>query len=538
MMHLLFRRSRTLGLGALGVVLIVLVLGLLLSGRLQAQAAPSHTFMYLIGADTVGLEKVTLNPGVVNGVITMRGQARVEWDQTHENQTPGPLTMRVFAPGAAADATPAQRIVLSARGDSLYIEQTAGGTTRTVARPIAPGTVSLIGNSVIHASLLANYARSAGKATLSVFNAAGGQTMQATITFAGDTSVFTVAGIPIRTSWRDGVPSEITVAAQGLRVVPATSPVAPPSSAPEVIDYSAPSGAPYTAESVTIPTSRGYSLSGTLTKPVGVARAPVVITISGSGPQERDARLPGIRGYAIFRQIADTLGRRGIAVLRYDDRGVGKSGGADSRGRATSADFADDVQSVITFLRARADINGAHIGLAGHSEGGLIAPLVAARDPQVHAIALLAGPVYGGRRILEYQNELAIRAAPGLSDTQRDSLRRTVPGALDSLARTNPWFGYFMQTDPAVALRTLRQPVLVLQGDTDRQISPEQADSIRVLLQSTGNTAVTLRHFDNTNHLFLRDSSGAPGGYAALTDTRVRTDVLGTIADWFVKTLR
>jgi dienelactone hydrolase len=207
------------------------------------------------------------------------------------------------------------------------------------------------------------------------------------------------------------------------------------------------SDAPYTAEAVSIPTPRGYTLAGTLTRPKGAAKVPVVITISGSGPQERDSRLAPVPGYAIFRQVADTLGRRGIAVLRFDDRGVGESGGAATRASATSADFADDVHAVIAWLRARPDIDGTRVALAGHSEGGVIAPLVAARDPRVRAVALLAGPGYDGRRILMYQNELSIRAASGVTESQRDSLRRTVPGALDSIARVNPWYA-FMKTDP------------------------------------------------------------------------------------------
>jgi fermentation-respiration switch protein FrsA (DUF1100 family) len=112
-----------------------------------------------------------------------------------------------------------------------------------------------------------------------------------------------------------------------------------------------------------------------------------------------------------------------------------------------------------------------------------------------------------------------------------------VPAALDSLARANRWMRYFMITDPLVTARQLRQPVLVLHGDTDMQVTPEQADTLGAAIRRAGNRAVTVRRFPATNHLFLTDSVGAPGGYAALTNTKVRKDVLGTLADWAVQVL-
>jgi alpha-beta hydrolase superfamily lysophospholipase len=266
---------------------------------------------------------------------------------------------------------------------------------------------------------------------------------------------------------------------------------------------------------------------------------PVVVTISGSGPQERDSRLSVVKGYMPFREIADTLGRRGIAVLRYDDRGVGESGGRGAlRDTATSADFADDVLSVVQYLRTRSDVDGARIALAGHSEGGLIAPLAAAKDPSIGAVVLIAGPAYNGRRILEYQNDIGIKAAPGLTTTQRDSIRARVPAALDSIARSSRWMRYFMSEDPLVTARQLKQPVLILQGDTDMQVTPEQADTLARVIRGAGNRSVTMRRFPATNHLLLNDPSGSPFGYGKLTDVRVRREVLGALADWLVTTLK
>ena len=198
----------------------------------------------------------------------------------------------------------------------------------------------------------------------------------------------------------------------------------------------------------------------------------------------------------------------------------------------SGADFAADVRSVVAYLRARPDVDPARILLVGHSEGGLIAPMVAATDSTIRGVALLAGPAYTGRRVLEYQNEQAITSAPGFTATQRDSMRAMVPGALDSLARTNPWIGFFLAHDPVPVVRQLRQSVLILQGDTDRQVTAEQADLLAAALKEAGNRDVVLHRFPDTNHLFLADPSGDPQRYGALPSSRIRREVLGALADW------
>jgi uncharacterized protein len=501
---------------------------------MHAQATPV-TFVYLLGADTLATEVVTPGDGVVKGVLAYRGQPRIEWEQ---ERTPLRLTLNVFAVGSATDAPPMQVASFVPRGDSMVIEVGARGAMRPQTVGMRAGAVPLINSSLLHSALLSQLARETGRTTLPVVLTQGAQALDATITQRGDTTTMTMSGMALHIVWGDGVPVSVSVPAQNLRAVRATGPVSAPVSKP--VNYDAPPSAPYTSERVTVPTPRGYALVGTLTRPRGATgRVPVVITISGSGPQDRDSRLAGIRDYAPFRDIADTLGRRGIAVLRYDDRGVGESGGAGAvRDTATSEDFADDVLSVVQYLRTRADIDGARVALAGHSEGGLIAPIAAVKDPRIRAVVLLAGTAYDGRRILEFQNENGIRSAPMLSETQRDSLRRTVPGVLDSLQRTNRWMRYFMTTDPLAMARRVKQPVLILQGETDQQVTPEQADSLALAMRRAGNRAVTVQRFPATNHLLLADPNGAPAGYAALTDTKVRPEVLGALADWLVRTLR
>ena len=504
----------------------------LLPQRAHAQAPVA--FAYLAGTDTIATEVVTPGAGMVRGVLSYKGQPRIEWEQV---RTPLRLTLTVFAPGSGADAAPLQIASFLSQGDSIAAEIGARGAMRPQMFAAKAGAVPLLNSSLLHASLLTVLARETGRSTLPVFLTAGARVIDATVTFRGDTSIFVLGGLETRTVWRNGEPVEVHVPAQNLRAVRLTA--VPPAPAAERISYDAPADAPYTSEHVTIPTSRGYTLAGTLTKPKNATgKVPVVVTISGSGPQDRDSRIGIVKDYAPFRDIADTLGRRGIAVLRYDDRGVGESGGKGAaRDSATSEDFADDVLSVVQYLRTRADVDGARIAVAGHSEGGIIAPIAAVKDPRLKAVVLMAGPAYNGRRILEFQNENAIRSAPNATDAQRDSVRRTIPAALDSIQRVNRWMRYFMTADPLVTARRVQQPVLILQGDTDQQVTPEQADSLAATMRRAGHKAVTLQHFPATNHLFLADASGAPAGYAALTDTRVRREVLGALADWLARTL-
>jgi hypothetical protein len=302
-------------------------------------------------------------------------------------------------------------------------------------------------------------------------------------------------------------------------------------------DYSAPAGAPYTAEEVTV-TLAGRTLAGTLTLPSArQGRVPAVVLISGSGPQDRDGASPMIPGYRMFRQVADTLSRRGIAVLRLDDQGTGGSRGVAQT--VTTESFAEDVAAAVAFLRGRAEVDPARIALAGHSEGGMVAPMVAASDARIRAVVLMAGPSWTGRRVLDYQNRNGLMAE-GLRGAALDSALAASAVQRDSAAAAVPWLRWFMDHDPLPVARRVRVPVLVMQGATDRQVTAEQAAELGAAMRAAGNRDVTVRVFPATNHLFLRDAEGTAdvARYAALPDKQVPPEILGVLADWLVSRLR
>ncbi|MBA3917051.1 MAG: hypothetical protein C0516_00530 [Gemmatimonas sp.] len=544
-----FVRSSRGGGCVWGMVVTVLtaVAGLSMPRAVRAQSAPTAgdgamRYVYLRGNDTIATEAITIDPRAIVGVLDLRGQVRIEWQHvvSADGVTLGPLNLSVFAPGSPSGSPAIQRFVFTQAADSMVMEGTASGLSQRKAAPSRSGTTPLINQSALHMALITSMARKLGRSTLPIFTTNDGQTMDLAVAGAGDSTVSTLAGLSIVTEWRDGAPHQIRLAAQRLRIVrtESASSVAP---SPTTLSYAAPADAPYMSEDVIIPTPHGFSLAGTLTRPRGArGPVPVVVTISGSGPQDRDSRSATVRGYAPFRDFADTLGRRGIAVLRYDDRGVGASGGRGAlRDTATSADFADDVASVVAYLRTRQDVDPRRIALAGHSEGGIIAPMIAARDSGIAAVVLIAAPAEKGRDIAKHQIRIMLDADSLLPPAQRDSIIGTVPGRQDVAVRTaDPWTRFWLTYDPIPALQLMKQPVLILQGATDTQVPVDQAGLVQRALRESGNSKVTVRVFPEVNHLLVHDTSGLVFNYGKLRDLRVRGDVRGALADWLVQTLR
>lgn len=242
-----------------------------------------------------------------------------------------------------------------------------------------------------------------------------------------------------------------------------------------VSPYSAPPGAPYLAEEVKVSAMEGHVLAGTLTLPKDATKpVAAVVTITGSSPQDRDHNQPNGGDYRIFRQVADTLGRRGIAVLRMDDRGIGMSSGSFES--ATSEDRANDIRAGIAYLRERPEINPNQIALVGLSEGGLIAPMIATTDTLVSGIVLLGAPASRGIDVLQYQGRYRVEQDPNVAPEQRDSVLRAEEATFLAGPGKEPWFRYFATYDPLLTARRVQNvPVLIIQGETDRNIPPGDA---------------------------------------------------------------
>jgi dienelactone hydrolase len=317
------------------------------------------------------------------------------------------------------------------------------------------------------------------------------------------------------------------------------------------IDYTAPPSAPFTAEEVTVQ-AKGFTLGGTLLLPkTGKRPFAAAITITGSGQQTRDERLPipGLEKYRPFGQIAEALAAAGIAVLRVDDRGVGRSNGKDTLAAATSADFADDTRAQIDYLRSRPEIDGNRIALIGHSEGGVIAPMIAATDTRIAAIVLMAGTAKRGDEILTFQYGDALKKDPTISPEALDKMISERRAMLTSIAeghddQTTPaamrsgWMKYFIAYDPLPTIKRVRQPILVLQGGLDHQVTPDQAPMIKKAAHEAGNKDVTVKLYPRLNHLFLPAQTGEPSEYSTLSTTQLGDDVIQPLVEWLKLKLR
>ena len=304
---------------------------------------------------------------------------------------------------------------------------------------------------------------------------------------------------------------------------------------------------PYREEEVSYVNKQapGVTLAGTLTIPPGKGPFPAVLLIPGSGAHDRDVNL---LGHKVFLVLADYLTRKGIAVLRVDKRGVGKSTGDLTN--ATTADFATDAEAGVAYLKTRSEVDTHKIGLIGASEGGLIAPMVAARNPDVAFIVMVAGPGVPGYEILPEQVRL-ISEASGVSPEaaekeaasereiltlvlkEKDSavldkelqekLTGTVPeaqiGASIKMV-TSPWFRYFLAYDPAPTLRKVKCPVLAINGEKDVQVSPQQnLPAIKKALAEGGNQHVEIDELPGLNHMLQTAKTGAPSEYAEIEET-------------------
>ncbi|MFI6869632.1 alpha/beta hydrolase family protein [Nocardia sp. NPDC050406] len=315
---------------------------------------------------------------------------------------------------------------------------------------------------------------------------------------------------------------------------------------------------PYKSEDVSYP-SGDITIAGTLTIPNGAGPHPTVVLVTGSGPQDRNEN---ILGHKPFLLLADTLTRAGFAVLRTDDRGVGGTGG--NLEHATYMQLTDDIAAGMNFLRTRPEIDGARIGLLGHSEGGYLAPRLAARpDSGVAFAVLIAGPSVPGSEVLLEQNDLILRARGATPDEISDQIGflsglvsflniGDLPAANDYVARNNnalppdqrapaealdelssPYMAALLNYDPAPALSALRMPVLALFGGKDLQVPAAQNEGpMRALLAADPDA--TVHTFEGLNHLMQPADKGTPDEYAGI-ETTMDPSVLEYITGWLTQ---
>lgn len=329
---------------------------------------------------------------------------------------------------------------------------------------------------------------------------------------------------------------------------------------------------PYLAEEIYfINEEAGITLAGTLTLPQKDGSFPAVILITGSGPQNRNEELLGHKPFLV---IADYLTRKGIAVLRFDDRGVAESEG--NFATATSYDFATDVEAALAYLRKRPEIHPTQIGLVGHSEGGIIAPIVASQNPdEVGFIVLLAGTGIRGDQLL-LQQQVLVSQAMGMKEDKiqknsrinqnifeliqqetdtvvlnpqihrllEEALSDADAGIPEGMTKeqflqqqytqiTSPWMLSFLQLDPALYLEKVKCPVLAVNGSNDLQVPPSNLKAIEEALIRGGNHNVTVKEFPGLNHLFQECETGSPANYASIEQT-IAPEVLEKMSSWII----
>lgn len=298
-------------------------------------------------------------------------------------------------------------------------------------------------------------------------------------------------------------------------------------------DSSTTIGSAYEAD-VRIATDSGRMLVGAWRVPSVTrrnARVPAVLLLSGSGPQDRDGARADLPGYAPQRELAESLAARGIAVLRVDDRGIGQSTGSFLG--ATTLDFARDASAAVRWMRAQPVVDSTRVMLVGHSEGALVALLVAADDARIHALVLLGAPSRTGRDVARWQRRaLVVADSSRWPARARDDVLAAADSNAERVAANDPWLRVWFALDPRAVARRVRVPVLLLHGETDRQVPVAQAAELAAALRDGGATDVSVQRVSSANHLFLDDRDGDPRGYAQLPRRTLRPDVVRAIGEW------
>jgi len=301
-------------------------------------------------------------------------------------------------------------------------------------------------------------------------------------------------------------------------------------------------------EAVKIP-GNGFVIAGTLSRPTASteARQPAVVLVGGSGPTDRDEMMYGV---PVLGQIANALAEAGFIVLRYDKRGIGQSGG---RAEAASlADFAEDVRAAVKWLSDRKDVDSKRLAVAGHSEGGTVALIAAAKEKRIAAVVVLGtSGVTGAELMLAQQQRLLGRSKMTAEEQQaKVDLQKRIHEAVvtgkgwDQLPPDvrrqvdNPEFQSILLNDPGKVMPDVKQPILIVQGELDTQVEPSNADKLEALARKRKNAPpVEVVKVPGVNHLLVPARTGEVDEYGTLTDKQVSANVTNAIVTWLKKTL-
>jgi uncharacterized protein len=303
-----------------------------------------------------------------------------------------------------------------------------------------------------------------------------------------------------------------------------------------------------TDEPVNMP-GTGFNIAGTVTRPkIQAARLPAVILLAGSSTGDRDGTAAGI---PVIGQLAGALADQGFVAVRFDKRGYGQTGGrAES---ATLTDFAEDARTVVKYLSDRKDIDPRRIAVVGHSEGAMVALLAASRDKRIAAVVSIAGPSTTGAELVLEQQQHVLETMK-MSDAERQAkieLQKKIQAAVMSgkgwedippdlrKQADTPWFQSLLTFDPARVIEDVRQPLLIVHGELDRQVPVAHAERLAQLAQQKARSrAVELVTVRGVNHLLVRATTGEVGEYESLPDRNLSPDVAKAIGDWLTKTMR
>jgi pimeloyl-ACP methyl ester carboxylesterase len=512
-------------------------------------------FLVFAGGRQVGREQVNVARSNGNWIITATGSL----------STPAEVEIKRFEVKYASDWQPLElHIDAMLGGKPLTLstsfgmttainEITQGGTTNSKTDQISARTIVLPNNFfAAYEAMAARLATAKPGTDLPVYVAPQAEIRVAvkqvsderlkspdgTIALRKYEIVFQNPGGPLTASVTIDASSRLArldIPAAGLSVV--RSDLATVSSRPQL------SRNPTDAD-VMIP-ALGFNLAGTITTPPQVAgrlRHPAIVLVAGSGRVDRDANVAGI---PIFTQLAGALADKGFVVLRYDKRAVGQSGGRDER--ATIHDYAEDLIAAVKWLRRRKDVDQERIAVAGHSEGGAVAMIAAAREDDIGSLVLIAAPgTKGADLILEQQQHgLDLLDATAADRKAKVDIQQRIqtavltgvgweglPPEYRKVADTQ-WFRSFLQYDPAKVMERVRQPILIVQGDLDKQVFPHHADKLAELARGRKrNAPVEVLHLPGVNHLLVPAPTGEVSEYPTLKEKKVVTEIPAKIAEF------